>query len=768
MFTKIHFCVATFILIAVSSLASGDDLRVKDLPIPDGASDISFMKRRGDVRFTVDSDFKAAGNFYAKKLADLKWTKSGKDNLQQDFWVQKFAKDKMTLEVRVDSRGTGSEVRLTPKGLMWEEDDQPSPKDLPIPKDATDLKYDDFFESIKLKSPSNVKTLSETLSKELAERKWTKAATEYDLETFVRMKFTQGKSSLDIDIRSEDAGSEVAIRTKGMQWDGMKAEIERAKKSEQKAAEDVSPEKEVAEKVAELPQRKAKPKQGISSLPKLPNEGAVVMDGKSFKLSSVVAYEVFENGQWSTKIVATEQPIKQESLLSKLKTTGTDKDKNQTPPAWPQPFLQVELDDNDRPTRLNLQADGTPGGASGNEVTGTALVEDGRARGTVKLKQPGKFFEKAYTAEISFDVPVLTRDSTPAKRLLNVPKLANTGTLTIGNKSYNLSNAIAYPTKQFDEPVTAIVLSEKPQNMAKIKAAVGKKSIEDYFEFVPQVKLVIDSEDKVRSVSIWADNTSISGNDSLAADIVVEDCRARGTAKLAKPGEFFDKKYTFALSFDVDVLGKPASAAKTPNSPSGGLAADNYDGLPVPEGYNGIQKEGSRFRSETKTTVAAELNAVVDFYRRELAAAGWKENVPDAKIEKEAAKLSFSGPKGSLIVQLKASGKETAIALASRDATAAKATGVLPSIGKGRLVIGNAHDKAATVTVNKQDYKVAAGAGAKDPKTGVNSEVAPGKYTVEIKLPGEKVRTENVTIGADETWGVIILPTGAPLVTQLY
>src|SRR3954454_5862240 len=117
MFTKINFGAAVFILLGMSSLANGEE-RVKDLPVPVGASDISFMKRRGDVRFTVDSDFKTTGNFYAKKLAELKWTKSGKDNLQQDFWVQKFGKDKMSLEVRVDSRGTGSEVRLTPKGLM--------------------------------------------------------------------------------------------------------------------------------------------------------------------------------------------------------------------------------------------------------------------------------------------------------------------------------------------------------------------------------------------------------------------------------------------------------------------------------------------------------------------------------------------------------------------------------------------------------------------------------------------------------------------------
>src|SRR5262245_34706991 len=214
-------------LVGIMLPVQADDVRVRDLPIPDGATDVSTMKRRGDVRFQVTTDFKTTGNFYAAKLAEQKWTKSGKDNLQRNFWVQKFAKDKLSLEVRVDSRDGGSEVRLTPKGLMWEEDDQPTPKDLPLPKEGTEVKYDDFFESIEFKSPSNVKEMAEFLTKELGEKKWTKDVTEFDLETFVRMKFTQGKSSLTIDIRGEDSGSEVAIRTKGMQWDGMKGEIER-------------------------------------------------------------------------------------------------------------------------------------------------------------------------------------------------------------------------------------------------------------------------------------------------------------------------------------------------------------------------------------------------------------------------------------------------------------------------------------------------------------------------------------------------------------
>ena len=421
-------------LIAGPALVLADEMRVLDLPIPEGAKDVTYVKRRGDVRFQLTSDFKTVGVFYAQTLADQQWTKSAKENLQRSFWVQTFSKDNVSLVVRVASRGGGTEVRLTPKGMMWEEDDQPTPKDLPLPAEATDLEYDDFFESIEFKSPSDVKTVVEFLSRELEKRTWTKAATVFDLDSFVRMKFTQKKSTLEIDVRADDTGSEVEIRTKGMQWDGMKAEIERAKKESAKVAAETQPKQEAADMPAALPKRKEKPKRGIGKLPQLPSEGIVVMNGQTFKLTNVIAYEVFEYDEWSTKIVATQKAIKQETLLAKLRKTGTDKDEEENPPNWPEPYLRVVLDEDDRPWRLSLRADGTPGNGSGDELTGTALVEDGRARGTVRLKEPGSFFDDVYTAEISFDVPVLTRESTPKKRLTNARRLANTGKLLIGTR----------------------------------------------------------------------------------------------------------------------------------------------------------------------------------------------------------------------------------------------------------------------------------------------------------------------------------------------
>jgi hypothetical protein len=278
------------------------------------------------------------------------------------------------------------------------------------------------------------------------------------------------------------------------------------------------------------------------------------MAGATHRLTHVIAFEAYENDEWVTKIVATQKPVKQEALLARLKQFGTDKNQDGMSIAWPQPFMLVVLEPDDKPWRIGLTADGTPGGGTGNEVTGTALVEDGRARGTVKLKEPGTFFKKVYTAEISFDVSVLTRDATPAKRLADAPKLANAGKLTIGGRTYPLNNVTAYATKRSDDPMTTIVLSSKPLNMAKLNAALAKDAADDYFEFTPQVKLQIDADDNLSSVYLFADGFNVSGNSDVEGDVVIEDGRARGTARSTKAGDFAGRKYEFEASFDLNVL----------------------------------------------------------------------------------------------------------------------------------------------------------------------------------------------------------------------
>ena len=749
-------------------------MKVAEVPLFDGAADVSFMKRRGDVRYQAGKDFRTVGEYYAKTLTQQKWRKSKRDNLQKSFWVQTFSKGGATLEVRVAKRGNGSDVRLTPKGMMWAEDDQPTPKDLPYPEDAKAFEYNDFSGSIEYLSGSDVKSLAKFLETELVKRKWTKVATPFDHDNFVRMKFTFDKSSIDVDVRAEDEGSEVTIRTKGMQWDGMKAEIARAEKEAKKLAaarERMEAEEEkkrqAAAMLAARERRKNKPKTGIAQLPKLPNEATIVMDGERFELKHVVAFEVFQYGELTTRIVATNKPIKQSTLIERLKKVGTEEYEEALSFSLPNPHLMVVLGEDDEPQRLNLRAGGTPGHGSGDELKGKALVEDGRVRGSVELAEPGEFFDKVYTAKVSFDVSILTKDSEATKRLTDAPKLANAGKLTIGSKTYQLKHVVAYDLMYFDEPRTAVVLTEKPLNMRNLSAALGRKAADEYFEFTPQVKLLIDEDDNIKSVSIWADNTSLGGNSELEENVVVEDGRVRGVAKMKQPQKFFDTHYTFEASFDLNKLGQRPSNRN--NKPTGGLQADSYKGLPVPEGHDGLQSEGSLFRTEATTSVKGKVLSVVEFYRGELASGDWGEWQEDGASQTSAAsaKLIFSGAAGGLTVLLKANGDKVDITLVSRDAQAAKAKGLLPATGKARLFIANESSRANKITINGSEYTVAAGAGARDPKTGINWEIGPGSYTIKVNRGG-RVQSEKLKIEAGTTMGIIIDRSGGFQVIELY
>lgn len=549
--------VLTFVLYSMTGICGfAQEPRVQDIPMPKDASDVTYVRKRGDIRFKVMSDMKTAGEFYAGKLKEQQWAKSGKDNLQRNFTVQTYAKGNTKLEVRVDQRGDGCEIRLTPTGFVWDEDLAPKPKDLPIPDDAKETKFDDFFERIEFQSATAIDKLAAFYTDKLDPKTWTKSGEDVISARSALLKRTSGKASVTISIRREDDFNQVSITTKGMVWDDVKTANTAAKKVKEKSKEHATSSKAGHDKPLELPKRVDKPLKGIAKLEKQTSRCVITVDGKPVTLPQIIAYEFVSQGRWRTRIVATDSVLNLQPLLQKLKTTGSDEGWDISPP-----FLKLELDEQDRAASVSLVAEKVPGGGTGNDLEADAIVEEGRARGTLKVKEK-TFFDKSYSAEMTFDVPLLTRDSAAPKRLANATKLANAAKLTIGGKVVSLPNVTVYETLQFDNPVTAVLFTEKPINLAKLKASLAKsKSDDDFNEFQAQIKLVFNDNEQLKGLSIWCDGLSISssGDDNIKASATIEDGRARGTAKTAQPGETFGKKYDFEVSFDTTVLALPGA-----------------------------------------------------------------------------------------------------------------------------------------------------------------------------------------------------------------
>ena len=142
-----------------------------------------------------------------------------------------------------------------------------------------------------------------------------------------------------------------------------------------------------------------------------------------------------------------------------------------------------------------------------------------------------------------------------------------------------------------------------------------------------------------------------------------------------------------------------------------------------------------------------ELRKVEEFYRAEAKAQNWQVDT-NAKVEKKSGDkttrgvvLSFRSSAGPITVILKPKGQETSIHITSRNEAKSKKDGILPEAGKARLVMANAHTQDVVITIGKTDYKLKAGRGAKDLKTALNHSIVPGKYSLTIKIPGERPQT---------------------------
>ena len=108
-------------------------------------------------------------------------------------------------------------------------------------------------------------------------------------------------------------------------------------------------------------------------------------------LPSVVAYQVKVFDNVRTAIFFTEKPINLEKLKSSLAKDGTDSGVFES-----QSQVKVEIDKEDRPAMMNLYSDGASLN-SNSELIGDVVVEDGRARGTVKLGKPSEFIGKKFS-----------------------------------------------------------------------------------------------------------------------------------------------------------------------------------------------------------------------------------------------------------------------------------------------------------------------------------------------------------------------------------
>jgi hypothetical protein len=221
----------------------------------------------------------------------------------------------------------------------------------------------------------------------------------------------------------------------------------------------------------------------------------------------------------------------------------------------------------------------------------------------------------------------------------------------------------------------------------------------------------------------------------------------------------------------ANVADKSATATKADQV----LEPDPDAALPVPKQHTMTSLGAARlpgnetpFRRELNASVPADVGSTLAFYRKELGNRGGTESTQGAVTKPDQVRLAFTSPDGPAVLQLDGRGNETTVNLVQKNPVAAAKAGVIPARGQAKLVFGNIGNTEITVTINKQAIKVSAGVGGPQSPKGPTLELPPGKYSYTLKVEGRATRNGTIEIAADDTWGLMIAPTGEALPLQIY
>ncbi|WP_092512845.1 hypothetical protein [Afipia sp. GAS231] len=210
-------------------------------------------------------------------------------------------------------------------------------------------------------------------------------------------------------------------------------------------------------------------------------------------------------------------------------------------------------------------------------------------------------------------------------------------------------------------------------------------------------------------------------------------------------------------------------------SPAEAASDDRVTGLPRPKPWLITTAKNSPFIESVHVETPLDLAPTLGFYRAELLKRGWAET-DGAVVEADRAVIAFTTSDGPAQLRLVRQDGRTIVDLSRRKPATANA-GILPAPGKARLMLGNATEEEAVITINGQSVELAAGTGdgfRSVPETGNKSAAIPemnlpaGKYNVTLKLASGASESRQFEVAADETWGLQAGPDGIALPVHLY
>jgi hypothetical protein len=200
-------------------------------------------------------------------------------------------------------------------------------------------------------------------------------------------------------------------------------------------------------------------------------------------------------------------------------------------------------------------------------------------------------------------------------------------------------------------------------------------------------------------------------------------------------------------------------------APAQAASDDLVAGLPVPKPWVLRTARNSPFIKSLHIETPLDLAAVLGFYRVELSKRGWMEN-DGAVVAPDRAVIAFTTINGPALLRLIRQDDRTIADLSLRKPAAVfEQADIAPSPGQVKLMLGNATDEEAVVTINQQTIKLPASAKLRNSP---QIDLPPGKFKVTLKVASGAAQDREFEVAAGEAWEVLVGPAGVALPVHLY
>ncbi len=388
---------------------------------------------------------------------------------------------------------------------------------------------------------------------------------------------------------------------------------------------------------------------------RLPGEGTLLVGGRTYNLSHVVAYQTRPSDESLITVLASDRNLPIEQIKAALR--GDDQSDDEL--SLSQPYVKVVFRKSGEVQYCQAWADNSSFSTSGDELSGELRTEANRVRGSASVSSLGDGKQHDRFA-LRFDLPLGLDGPRPMSQSVVPVKGTVSGKFTGDGKVAKLAYVSAHRREPFnDQPAIMLIFTEKDHaqdDRPDISAGFG--------DFGSALVISFGEDGSIFGCEVAHAAHAKKPFSSLGrirmAEFDLGDRHVQGQITTDGEDDAFDQRWEVDLKFAAP-LGAPTTKPSAPESsqeeepstpanPKRATAALNARDLPLPRDATDV--EYKQIVEQMLFKSASTVRALAADWTKKLAEQGWTKEGADL-ITPSSAILNRARGEATLTVMMK-------------------------------------------------------------------------------------------------------------------